>query len=172
MGEKNRLDFSEVVTTHGDSIYRLCKAYIGNSDDLDDLYQETLINIWKALPRFRGDSKLSTWIYRVTVNTSISFRRKNIQEESRKVDNWEPELWEEDLSEKNEKITREKQYQKMLECIESLKADQRIIIGLYLENLSYKEIADVVGKSTNYIGVNITRIKERLSKLMVHERIG
>ena len=64
------------------------------------------------------------------------------------------------------KQEREHQYGLMLRAIERLKPDQRMIIGLYLEDLSYKEIADVIGRDTNYVGVNITRIKERLSKMM------
>lgn len=170
MGGYNRSAFNEVAATHGDSIYRLCKAYMGNSEEVDDLYQEALINIWKALPKFRGEAKLSTWIYRVTVNTALSFRRKVAREESVRANQWNPEYLVDDLADKQEKIERENQFERLLECIEELKPDHRILIGLYLENLSYREIAEVIGKTTNYVGVNIGRIKERLTKLMVHER--
>tara|TARA_Y100000310_G_C20657152_1_gene802558 strand:+ start:1598 stop:2098 length:501 start_codon:yes stop_codon:yes gene_type:complete len=160
----SRENFNEIVNEHGSSIYRVCKAYCGAGEELDDVYQETLINIWKSIQRFRGESKLSTWIYRITVNTAITHRRKSqrqVSGSSELLDSIEF-----DSSDTIFKQEREHQYGLMLRAIERLKPDQRMIIGLYLEDLSYKEIADVIGRDTNYVGVNITRIKERLSKMM------
>ncbi len=157
--------FDEVVNEHGQGIYRWCKAYYGLGPDLDDLYQEVLINVWKALGSFRGDSKLSTWIYRITINTAITYGRK--QSKNRlKESGLNDEYLTDDRSDKEEKIRKELQYQQLLKAITRLKPDQRMIIGLYLEDLSYKEIAEVIGKDTNYIGVKINRIKEKLTKLM------
>tara|TARA_Y100001949_G_C15915492_1_gene298824 strand:+ start:463 stop:969 length:507 start_codon:yes stop_codon:yes gene_type:complete len=164
----NRDQFNHVVQEHGPKIYRLCKAYFGADEELDDVYQETLINIWKSMSSFRGDSKLSTWIYRITVNTAITFRRKKSKQPYGN-DEFLEHL-EYDSSESILKREREQQYQLLLKTIEQLKPDHRLIIGLYLEDLSYKEIAEVIGKDTNYVGVNITRIKDKLSKLMQHGR--
>lgn len=164
----NKVDFDRLVEENGGTIYRLCKAYVGDTDDLPDVYQETLINIWKALPKFRGDSKVTTWIYRITVNTAISHRRKqkpSINGNSDVLDQMEY-----DNSDTIFKQEKELQYNKLLKTIEQLKPEHRMIIGLYLEDLSYKEIAEVIGKDTNYVGVNIGRIKQRLTKMVQHAR--
>ncbi|WP_421869313.1 RNA polymerase sigma factor [Marinoscillum sp.] len=160
----DRKAFDELVEERGPSIYRLCKAYCGASDELDDVYQEVLINIWKAISKFRGDSSLSTWIYRVTVNTAISHLRKQKSRPSGTDDMLES--LEYDTSDLIYKQEREQQYNQLLNSIEQLKPEHRVIIGLYLEDLSYKEIAEIIGKDTNYVGVNIGRIKQKLTKLM------
>lgn len=157
--------FDEVVSEHGPSIFRLCRAYLGSDLDVDDVYQETLINLWKALPGFRGESKISTWIYRITVNTAISYRRKKqrIQTTNNEVVLDQLAF---DSSETVLKQEREKQFEQLMIAINQLKSDQRVLIGLYLEDLSYKEIAEVIGRDTNYVGVNIGRIKQKLTKMM------
>ena len=162
----NKVDFERLVEENGASIFRLCKAYIGDTEVLPDVYQETLINIWKALPKFRGDAKVTTWIYRITVNTAISHRRKQKSAISGSADILDQ--MEYDNSDTLYKQEKEIQYNKLLKTIEQLKPEHRMIIGLYLEDLSYKEIAEVIGKDTNYVGVNIGRIKQRLTKLMQH----
>lgn len=164
--------FEEIVETHGDAIYRVCKAYWGFSEDLDDVYQEVLINLWKSLPSFKGHALLSTWIYRVAVNTTITHRRKRIKAEARHtvLNDWSG--FPEDPGDREEKAWQEDQYHLLLKSIARLKPGHRIMIGLYLEDLSYREIADVIGKDTSYVGVNLKRIKEKLSKLMRSERVG
>ena len=167
MTRPDRQHFNTIVNENHASIYRICKAYLGRSVEVEDLYQEVLINVWHSLPRFKGNSKISTWIYRVTVNTAITYRRKKNRHESKWVP-MEPghPIPGSEESSKEEKIRLEKKLEKMMGLIEGLKKDQRIVIGLYLEDLSYKEIAEVLGKDTNYVGVKISRIKEKLSKMM------
>jgi len=163
---KVQLDFDQLVADHGEGVYRLCRAYVGNIPELDDLYQEALINIWKALPGFRGDAKITTWIYRVTVNTSVTYRRKTSRKTSLETHLDDFSHISIDSEDRDHKLKLEEQYQLLLKAIEKLKADQRIIIGLFLEDLSYKEIGEVIGKDTNYVGVKLSRIKEKLSKLI------
>lgn len=166
MDKVSSLSFEEILDEHGDSVFRICKAYVGATIELDDLYQEAIINVWKSLKSFRNESKLSTWIYRVAVNTAITYRHKINKQGLRETYPETMEYFQEDLSDKHEKLERETQYALLLKAIEQLKPDQRIIIGLFLEDLSYKEIADVIGKDTNYVGVKLSRIKEQLAKLM------
>lgn len=166
MNNKTVIDFRQLVSDHGEGVYRLCKAYVGQTADLDDVHQEALINIWRSLKSFRGEAKITTWIYRITVNTAITYRRKSAKKiglES-SVDDYTHLT--ENTREREEKQNQEERYRQLSQAIATLKPDQRIIIGLFLEDLSYKEIADVIGKDTNYVGVKLLRIKEKLSKLM------
>lgn len=158
--------FNELVATHGPGLFRLCKAYLGNTEEVNDLYQEVLINTWKALPGFRGEAQLSTWLYRITVNTAITYRRKQTGYESRRASADHLGHLVEDEAERSEKIQKENAINQLLACIELLDKDQRIIMGLYLEDLSYRDIAEVIGKDTNYVGVKLMRIKEKLAKMM------
>lgn len=158
--------FNELVANHGPGLYRLCKAYLGLSEEVNDLYQEVLINVWKALPGFRGEAQLSTWLYRISVNTAITYRRKQAGYEARMASN-ELEHLADDESDRMEKLQTESNINQLMACIDRLESDQRIVMGLYLEDLSYKEIAEVIGKDTNYVGVKLMRIKEKLAKMMI-----
>lgn len=166
MNKPEALSFEEILQVHGGSVYRICKAYVGLTVELDDLYQEAIINVWKSLKSFRNESKLSTWIYRVAVNTAITHRHKINKQSMRESYPETMDFIQDDLSDRQAKQEREAQYGQLLLAIEQLKPDQRIIIGLFLEDLSYKEIADVIGKDTNYVGVKLSRIKDQLAKLM------
>lgn len=161
-----RDSFNKIVQEHGPSVYRVCRAYLGHTDELDDLYQEVLINVWRSMASFRGESQLGTWIYRVAVNTAITYRRKVIRGEAQSAQLQHEPALEYDDADREDKIMRDQQYQQLILAIEKLKPEQRIIIGLYLEDMSYKDIAQVLGKDTNYVGVNLTRIKTKLTKLL------
>lgn len=158
---KQRELFQTIFREYGDKIYRLCKSYLYDANLIDDLYQEVLVNIWRSLKNFRGESNLGTYVYRVAVNTVITFNKKEKRRKSLFVIDPPGEVLqehsEENPSEVIEQLTR---------AISRLSADERIIIGLYLEELSYKEIADVIGTTTNHVGVKINRIKKKLSKIM------
>ncbi|RMG26320.1 MAG: RNA polymerase sigma factor [Methanobacteriota archaeon] len=159
MDQKER--FHTILKDYGDKIFRVCRSYLYEAHLIDDLYQEVLVNIWRSLKNFRGESNPGTYVYRVTVNTIITFNRKEKHRKSLFVDalpeNILHEHSEESPSELIEQLTR---------AISRLPADERIIIGLYLEELSYKDIADVIGTNTNHVGVKINRIKKKLSKMM------
>ena len=158
--------FKEVLSENKDRIYRICCAYVSDADERDDLFQEILINIWKNLDKFEGRSLISTWIYRISVNTSLlhvkSFgKRKKLHTEiDDKVLNV-PES-----SDREDKITTGSQIDKLYQCINKLQEIDRLVISMVLDELSYKEIADVTGMTVNNIGVKINRIKKELSKLM------
>ncbi len=157
--------FNDIVNIHGDKIFRLCTGYITNNLEVNDLFQEVLINIWNNLEKFRGDSKITTWIYRITVNTALLHHRKlKIYEKIRS--NLETDLThsydQQDTDGKDEEAVR-----MLKEAISRLKDHERLIITLLLEDLSYEEISEIVGISVNYVGVRINRIKKQLQKLMV-----
>ncbi|WP_420571598.1 RNA polymerase sigma factor [Kordia sp.] len=158
--------FQEIITHHKDKIYRICLAYLYEKDLVDDLYQEVLINVWNGLKNFKGNAKLTTWLYRVTLNTTITFNRHN-KKHIQLFNNELPDTFEEAID--TERQAQENRVNKLMQCVQKLKKDERLIISLVLEELSYKEIAEIIGIETNNVGVRINRIKKRLLKIYNNE---
>ena len=150
--------FGALVEQYKASIWRVCYAYLPDRSFAEDVYQEILAEIWKSMDHFRGASGWHTWIYRVAVNTAINHGRKEIR---RPVDFRENpvELPDNDPAE-TEAV--ESLHRKLHQCIALLSEQDRLIISLLLEELSYQEIADVTGLSVNHVGVRINRIKPKL----------
>ena len=132
--------------------------FSNNPEEVADLFQEILINLWKGFPQFRGESNVRTWIYRVSLNTCISSERKK----SRKVDTL-PLTMDIDLFSDSDEDT--KQVQMLRDRINKLGPFDRAIVLLWLENLSYDEIGAIVGISAKNVSVRLVRIKEQLKKM-------
>ncbi|MDA7716934.1 RNA polymerase sigma factor [bacterium] len=164
--KKNEQLFAEVITLHKDKIYRICYAYLYDKNLVDDLYQEVLINVWNGLKRFKGNAQLSTWLYRVTLNTTITFNKKNKAHKQLFKNNIPENITE------NIDITdteQECRVNRLIQCVQQLKEEERIIISLVLEEISYKEIANILGIEVNNVGVRINRIKKKLLKIYNNE---
>lgn len=152
-------DFKTLIKEYHPLLYKVCRSYTDNSVDFEDLYQEILIQVWKSLNRFKGDSKLSTWIYRVALNTALTYQRKQkkkaipIQEIQYAI------IQEDTILEKREK---EQQIELLYTCIRALKKEERSIILLHLEGKQYDEIAEIIGITTSNVGVKLLRIKKKL----------
>lgn len=155
--------FNQLVRENQGSIYRICRAYLYDPALADDLYQEILYQVWKSLQNFKGQARVNTWIYRIAVNTAISFNRKNKQNEMVALPNSMQFVYEDTLTPKQE---QEAQVDLLRLCISKLEPADRLIISLVLEEKSYKEIAEITGTNINHVGVKINRIKSRLLKLM------
>ncbi len=163
--EKEKI-FTGVFKENKDRIFRLCYTSLNNKDEVDDLFQEVMINVWRSLESFRNESKISTWIYRITVNTALLFS-KRFKTKLNRFANFEP-------NELDEKQQYENSFQKIFDeelkilhyAISKLNKQDRLIIGLFLEDMSYEEISEIVGISANYVGVKINRIKAALAKTM------
>ena len=158
--------FQEIITHHKDKIYRICLAYLYEKELVDDLYQEVLINVWNGLKNFKGNAKLTTWLYRVTLNTTITFNRHN-KKHIQLFNSELPDTFEEAID--TERQAQENRVNKLMQCVQKLKKDERLIISLVLEELSYKEIAEIIGIEANNVGVRINRIKKRLLKIYNNE---
>jgi len=158
--------FSIVFKENKDRIFRLCYASLNNKDEVDDLFQEVMINIWRSLESFRNESKISTWIYRITVNTALLFN-KRFKAKSSRFMNFEPNVLDENHPHEDSFIkTFDEDLKNLHKAISQLKKQDRLIIGLFLEDMSYEEISEIVGINTNYVGVKINRIKSVLAKTM------
>ena len=156
--------FKQIITEHQDKIFRICNAYLYNKHNVEDLFQEVLVNIWNSLPRFKGQSQITTWIYRITLNTTITFNKAHTRKKNILTNNI-PENIMDDSSGYEKEIQKQEQTDKLLTSIQKLEKDERLIISFVLEELAYKEIADILGISVNLVGVKINRIKKKLLRL-------
>jgi len=142
-------------------ILKVCQVYCWNPGDREDLFQEIIIQLWKAWPGFRGDSKFSTWLYRISLNTAISGLRK----QKTPMVYMEPENLPADTRDESDAEEKEERLKKFYSAIRQLSELERAIIMLYLEDKSYEEMEDILGINQNSLRVKMNRAKEKLRKI-------
>jgi len=135
--------FLKIVEDNQGIIYKVCKMYRDTKEDQEDLFQEIVLQLWKAFPKFRKESKVSTWMYRIALNTAIAKFRKN------KIELEFKESIPKSYQPNNEEIKSENE-ERMFEAIRKLNKAERAIIALYLEDYPYKEIAKITGLTELY----------------------
>lgn len=150
--EKN---FIEMIQQYKALIYKVTSFYVDERTSIDDLYQDVVLNLWKSYPNFRRESAESTWIYRIALNTCISYFRKG----SNKA------IYVELSSDLNEYVEENESISELYTLINQLGKLERALIFLYLEDRPYKEIAEIMGITPTNVSTKINRIKEKL-KLM------
>lgn len=151
--------FNEIVGVHDNLIMRLCFGYARTAAELDDLHQDVLVNIWQGLPRFRGDSSLKTWIYRVTLNTCVStLRSRSRQPEAIPLESL---IDFSDTSEESIEMVKD-----IHNAISELSPTDKAVILLWLDGMSYDEIASLTGLNRNAVGTRIHRAKDKLKKIL------
>ena len=150
-------EFSRMVREHKSTIYTVCYMFSNDEDEVSDLFQETLINLWKGYESFRHESKLSTWIYRVAMNTCISADRKKRKQGTKVPLSMNIDLY-------NDEDHETKQVRQLHERIQRLDLIDRALVMMWLEGMNYDEIADVIGSSVKNVGVKLVRIKEKLKQ--------
>ena len=148
--------FAQMVREHKSTIFTVCYMFSKDQEEVNDLFQEVLINLWKGLVAFKGDSDIKTWIYRVSLNTCISFERKKKHEAL-------PLAMDVNLYDNHDDGTR--QIKMLYQRINQLGLFDRAIVLLWLENMNYEEIAAIVGISVKNVSVRLVRIKEQLKKM-------
>ncbi len=157
--------FNKIISENSERIKRICKYYNANIDDQQDMYQEILTNIWKSLDKFRGNSMLNTWIYRIAVNISISYASKSAKRSKLYISTDTNNLNELiDDSNPNDKLKKEQQIQDLQNAINTLSVIDKALISLTLEGLTMKEIANVIGITESNVKVKIHRIKNYLKE--------
>ena len=148
----------KMVKEYRKTIYTVCYFYSKDSEEVNDLYQEILINLWKGFEKFRGESSLKTWIWRVSLNTCNNQERKkksSVQTIPLSID----------IDLYNDDDAHSKQIQMLYDRINRLDVFDRAIILLWLENMSYQDIANVVGISLSNVTTRLFRIKEQLKSM-------
>jgi RNA polymerase sigma factor (sigma-70 family) len=156
-------EFIEMINVHRGIIFKVCHLYGHERDDKEDLFQEIVLQLWKSFASFKKESKLSTWMYRVALNTAISSFRKEVKK-PRGQSLTMAELQIADLSsspaEHDEHLTL------LNQAIQQLTRIEKALIMLYLEEKNYQEIAEVMGISLSNVGVKLNRIKTKLEKII------
>ncbi|HUJ09056.1 MAG TPA: RNA polymerase sigma factor [Verrucomicrobiae bacterium] len=158
--------FLELVDENRNRILRVCRAYSWNSADRDDLYQEILFQIWRALPGLKEDAYANTWLYRVAINTAISFVRKRSSGSDRVVQFENAELTRTIESQQAAEVSTDERMVNLYNAIYQLDPLERALITLFLEDFTYAQIAEATGISANHVGVMLHRAKKKLSGLM------
>ena len=156
--ENIELQFTKMVKEYRKTIYTVCYFFSKDTEEVNDLYQEILINLWKGFPNYRGESSLKTWIWRVSLNTCSNQERKKksrIQTVPLSID----------IDLYNDEDAGSRQIQMLYDRINRLDVFDRAIILLWLENMTYQDIADVVGISVSNVTTRLFRIKEQLKKM-------
>ena len=156
--ETFELDFARIVREHKGTIYTVCYMFSKDEEEVADLFQDILVNLWKGFENFRGDSSARTWIYRVSLNTCISAERKKKRKGETVPLDMNINLFEDSGEDM-------KQIRLLQNRISRLGPFDRAIVLLWLENLSYDEIAAFVGISPNNVSVRLFRIKEQLKNM-------
>ena len=157
MREKEK-DFSDIVQRYKNTIFTVCYLFSRDQDEANDLFQETLINLWRGFDGFHGKCDVKTWIWRVSLNTCLTFERK-------KKRNVETVPLSMDINLFTDTDDDTKQVQQLYHRINKLGLVDRAIILLWLENMSYEEIGQIIGISTKNVSVKLVRIKEQLKKM-------
>lgn len=152
--------FLKLIAENQAIIHKICRLYRDSREDREDLFQEIIYQLWRAIPSFKGEAKVSTWLYRVALNTAIASFRKKKPDVSYSTSL--PDLPEETQSE--ELGIRQ---ERLFAALKQLDDSEKAIITLYLEELSYQQIAEITGINENYVGVKLNRIKNKIQKLLI-----
>ncbi|MBO7528498.1 MAG: sigma-70 family RNA polymerase sigma factor [Bacteroidales bacterium] len=156
--KEKELEFNRIVRANKAAIFTVCYLFSKDQDEVNDLFQETLINLWRGFDGFQGKCDVKTWIWRVSLNTCLTFERKK----KHRVDTL-PLTMDINLFTDTDDDTR--QVQMLYRRINKLGMLDRAIILLWLENMSYEEIGEIIGISTKNVSVKLVRIKEQLKKM-------
>ncbi|ARN70850.1 MULTISPECIES: RNA polymerase sigma factor [Nonlabens] len=154
--------FVELLDKHQNIVHKICRLYTNDQDAHNDLFQEVTIQLWKAYPKFRGDSKFSTWMYRVALNTAITLYRKN----KRRVKTQEYDSVQFKIEDRKEEDDSNEQLTLLYSAIKQLNDIDKALVFLYLEDKNYKEISYTLGISEVNARVKMNRIKTKLAKLV------
>ena len=155
-------EFLQIIIENQGIIHKVCSIYCDLEEDRRDLFQEILVQLWKSYPSFRSESKFSTWMYRVGLNTAItSFKKDKRQPDKSGVSFENLQLAEEIYDTRTED-----QIRLLNAAVSQLTGVEKSIILLFLEDKKYEEIAEITGITQNYVRVKMNRIKKKLKMLM------
>jgi RNA polymerase sigma-70 factor (ECF subfamily) len=160
IGEEQK--FINLINLHQGLIHKVCFMYEQDPDCRNDLFQEIVLQLWKSFHTFRGEAKITTWMYRIALNTAISgYRRqtRHIKTEDLKEMHF-------NISENYTSEEREEDFQRLQSAIRQLSEIERAMIMLALDEVSYEEIAETIGITQNNVRVRMNRIREKLKKIM------
>jgi RNA polymerase sigma-70 factor (ECF subfamily) len=156
--ENIELQFTKMVKEYRKTIYTICYFFSKDTEEVNDLFQEILINLWKGFPKFRGENDIRTWIWRVSLNTCSNQKRKKDSRVQTVPLSMDIDLY-------NDDDQHSRQIQMLYDRINRLDVFDKAIILLWLENMTYQDIASVIGISTAAVTTRLFRIKEQLKSM-------
>ncbi|WP_420386346.1 RNA polymerase sigma factor [Roseivirga sp.] len=160
-------DFLALLRTHEGLIHKVTRIYTDTTADKEDLYQEIIYQWWKSFQSFKGDSKISTWLYKVALNTAIVHLKK--RKKRKGTDSINDQVL--DIPETDDSV-KEEQLDSLTKCIKRLNEIDRTIILCYLDGKSHEEISLIVGLGKSNIGTRIGRIKKRIKETLKLDEDG
>ena len=160
-----QVDFDHILEENKDRIYRLCRIYAVVPLEPDDLFQEVVLQLWRSLDSFQGKAHVNTWVYRVALNVCYRYKLRLNKKEERTTSLDSITFTHAAPSQE----TNEERYQLLRHCMTQLPdADQSLLV-LYLEDIAYREIGEILGLSENHVAVKMKRIREKLLKCMTQQ---
>ncbi|RZM12830.1 MAG: sigma-70 family RNA polymerase sigma factor [Pedobacter sp.] len=159
ISDEDKVAFVVLLEQHKGLIHKICRLYRDHPEDRKDLFQEITFQLWKSYPAFKGNAKISTWFYRIALNTAINIFRKK-QPSLQYI----AEIPDSADDEPSDELARRQE--QLFAAMQQLNDSDKAIMTLYLEDLTYSQIAEVIGISENYIGVKINRIKTKIQALI------
>lgn len=161
MKTKSEREFVELLEKNQNIVHKICRIYANSSDEHKDLFQEIAIQLWKSYPYFRGDSKFSTWMYSISLNTAMSLFRKNKKYENEvSFSLTEHNFKQEETENIDEKINA------MYQAIHQLNDVEKALIMMYLDDKNYDEISEILGITQGNARVKMNRAKNKLKLLI------
>lgn len=149
-------------------LHKVCNLYCSSIHDRQDLFQEIVIQLWKSYPRFRGEAKFSTWLYRIALNTAIS----DLRRQKRRPLTTDPENLPAGLTDILYAKEQEEQLRQLYAAIGQLTELEKALVMLYLEDRNYEEMEEILGINQNNLRVKMNRIKEKLRKITKENSYG
>ena len=163
MDKKEKI-FNGILKDYKDKIHRLCGYYVKNEEDRKDLVQHIYVRIWSGLDSFQHKSSISTWVFRVSLNSCIDFLRK---EKKRRHVTMSMDKVEQTVVDGSENVEKNfiisERIRLLYACMDRLSLTDKTLLSLYLEDVSYREMADIIGISEKNVSVKLVRIKKRLN---------
>jgi RNA polymerase sigma-70 factor (ECF subfamily) len=158
----HELQFRQWLSEHTGLLLKVVRSFADGPADEDDLFQEILLQVWLSLPNFRDDSKPTTWLYRVALNTALAWKRgekkRRRRQDSLSISDVAAPSVASAESQRNDRVVDQ-----LYTAIRALPPAKRALVVLYLDGFTYREIADVVGISESNVGVSLNRIKKELA---------
>ena len=162
MNKDQEHSFIELLEKHQNIVHKVCRLYTNDYDAHNDLFQEITIQLWKAYPKFRGDAKFSTWMYRIGLNTAITLYRKS----KRRITTQDFDTVQFRIKAEEYDDTEEEQLKLLYSAVKQLNDIEKALVFLYLEDKNYKEISETMGISEVNARVKMNRVKNKLRTIL------
>jgi len=172
LDEDQKSVFMTWLGEHGSSVMKVARAYTLSGDECQDLAQEILLQAWRSLPKFEGKASPATWFYRVALHTAMNWKRKDQPRRSRQQPLLEVQILAAGGVSSADQAQKRETVEQLYNAIHQLPKTDAALVLLYLDELSYHEMADVLGISESNVGVKLNRAKKALSALMNEESHG